>query len=141
MLKNRVSFGFSEIFCYLCIMKEYTIRLYIFDDIIGCILNAAIDMGILFLLRSYEGVGRLLAIYDVRCARPMLLELIKMGVDYLPLNKYEEFIITCPICGERIDDNMILKAYDEHLLGGHNILCNRQNCGYQLANVRHINLI
>ena len=42
---------------------------------------------------------------------------------------------TCPACGERIDDNMIINVYDENLLSGYNIICNRHDCGAQMANV------
>ena len=64
--------------------------------------------------------------------------LIRIGVPYLPLDNYGDFIITCPNCGERIDDDMIMTTYDEALLSGYNILCNRHDCGCQTAKVKYI---
>ena len=46
-----------------------------------------------------------------------------------------EGLVTCPNCGERIDDDMILTTYDENVLSGYNILCNREDCGTQMAHV------
>jgi hypothetical protein len=58
-----------------------------------------------------------------------------MGVKYFPLDNYEDFVIACPNCGERIDDDMILTTYDENLLSGYNICCYRDDCGTQMAQV------
>ena len=60
---------------------------------------------------------------------------ISFGVPYFPLDNYGDFVITCPNCGERIDDDMILLEYDENLLSGYNINCNREDCGCQMANI------
>ena len=94
-----------------------------------------IRLGVLRLQNSFDGKNGVLAIYDVTCVSQVISELIQMGVTFFPLDNYEDFVITCPNCGERIDDNMIMTAYDENLLSGYNILCNRDNCGTQMAKV------
>ena len=64
-----------------------------------------------------------MAIYDGKVSQSGLKCLVSLGIAYLSLNNYSEFIITCPNCGERIDDEMILHTYDENVLSGYNILC------------------
>ena len=120
--------------------KKYKIRIYIADwyenyMVIGNIINMLIRLGVLRLQNSFDGKNGILAIYDVICGSQAIIELIKMGVKYFPLDNYSDFVISCPNCGERIDDNMILNVYDENLLSGYNILCNRFDCGAQMANV------
>lgn len=120
--------------------KRYKIRIYIADwydnyKVIGNIINMLIRLGVLRLQNSFDGKNGVLAIYDVTCVSQVISELIQMGVTFFPLDNYEDFVITCPNCGERIDDNMIMTAYDENLLSGYNILCNRDNCGTQMAKV------
>ena len=120
--------------------KRYKIRIYIADwyenyKVIGNIINMLIRLGILRLQNSFDGKNGIVAIYDVTCVSQVISELIQMGVIFFPLDNYEDFDITCPNCGERIDDNMILTTYDENLLSGYNILCDRDNCGTQMAKV------
>ena len=119
-------------------MKKYSIRLYIFSDEMGIIINDAVDSGLFALTRSFDGVDGCLAIYDGKVSQNGLKCLISLGIPYLPLDCYEDFIITCPNCGERIDDDMILNVYDETLLSGYNILCNRSDCGCQMAKVKYV---
>ena len=90
------------------------------------------------LTQSFEGVDGCLAIYDGKVSQNGLKCLIALGIPYLPLDNYGDFIITCPNCGEMIDDDMLLKVYDETLLSGYNILCNRRDCGCQLADVKYL---
>ena len=118
--------------------KQYHIRVYIPTEKIGLIVNETIDTNVFRLVNSYDGLNGILAIYDGYCNSKVLKYLISFNVPYLPLNNYEDFIITCPNCGERIDDEMILTIYDENLLSGYNILCNRYDCGCQMANVKFI---
>lgn len=120
--------------------KKYKIRIYIADwyenhKVIGNIINMLLRLHVLRLQNSFDGVNGILAIYDVICGSQAIVELDNMGVKYFPLDSYEDFVITCPNCGERIDDNMILNVYDENLLSGYNILCNRSDCGTQMAHV------
>lgn len=120
--------------------KRYKIRIYIADwhenyKVTGNIINMLIRLGVLRLQNSFDGKNGVLAIYDVTCVSQVISELIQMGVIFFPLDNYEDFVITCPNCGERIDDNMILTTYDENLLSGYNILCDRDNCGTQMAKV------
>lgn len=120
--------------------KRYKIRIYIADwhenyKVTGNIINMLIRLGVLRLQNSFDGKNGVLAIYDVTCVSQVISELIQMGVIFFPLDNYEDFVITCPNCGERIDDNMILTTYDENLLSGYNVLCNRDNCGTQMAKV------
>ena len=119
-------------------MKKYLIRIYVTSEEIGIILNDAIDVGMIRLTQSFDGVNGLLAIYDGEVSQNGLKCLISLGISYLPLNNYGDFIITCPNCGERIDDEMILHSYDENVLSGYNILCNRKDCGTQMAKVQYI---
>ena len=118
--------------------KEYLIRVYIFSEEMGLIVNDAIDVDLFALTQSFDGANGCLAIYDGKVSQNGLKCLIGLGIRYMPLDHYEDFIITCPNCGERIDDNMILNTYDENLLSGYNILCNRNDCGTQMANVKYI---
>ena len=118
--------------------NDYLIRIYIFSEEMGVIVNDAIDVDLFTLTQSFDGVNGCLAIYDGNVSQNGLKCLISLGVDYMPLNNYEDFIITCPNCGERIDDEMILHTYDENVLSGYNILCNRKDCGTQMAKVQYI---
>ena len=118
--------------------KKYLIRIYIFSEEMGAIVNDAIDIDLFTLTQSFDGVNGCLAIYDGKVSQNGLKCLASLGITYLPLNNYGEFIITCHNCGERIDDEMILNSYDENVLSGYNILCNRKNCGCQTANVKYI---
>ena len=118
--------------------KKYLIRIYIFSEEMGAIINDAIDVDLFVLTQSFDGVNGCLAIYDGKVSQNGLKCLIGLGVSYLPLSNYGEFIITCPNCGERIDDEMILHTYDENVLSGYNILCNRKDCGTQMAKVQYI---
>ena len=107
-------------------MKKYTLRIYIENEFSGLVLNEGIDSGLFSLVRSFKGVGKVLAIYDVLTDCSGLKTLITLGYPYLPLDNYQDFEITCPVCGERIDDCMILTRYDNNLLGGNDIECNRK---------------
>ena len=115
--------------------KKYLIRIYVSDSRLGNIVNMLIRLRVLRLQKSFDGVNGVLAIYDVVCGSQAISELIGLGVSYFPLDNYSDFVITCPACGERIDDNMIINVYDENLLSGYNIICNRHDCGTQMANV------
>ena len=119
-------------------MKKYTLRIYIENEFSGLVLNEGIDSGLFSLVRSFNGVGKVLAIYDVLTDCSGLKTLIALGYPYFPLDNYQDFEITCPICGERIDDCMILTRYDNNLLGGNDIECNRKNCGLQKSQVKYI---
>lgn len=118
--------------------KEYLIRIYIFSEDVGLIVNDAIDARLIRLTQSFDGVDGCLAIYDGKVSQNGLKCLILLGIDYFPMNNYEDFEITCPNCGERIEDNMIINTYDKTLLSGYNILCNRHDCGTQMAKVKYI---
>jgi len=118
--------------------KKYHIRIYIFSEEMGLIVNDAIDVGMIALTQSFDGANGCLAIYDGKVAQNGLKLLIALNVPYFPLNHYEDFVITCPNCDKRIDDNMIMTTYDEALLSGYNIMCNRVDCGCQTANVKYI---
>lgn len=119
-------------------MKKYTLRIYIENEFSGLVLNEGIDSGLFTLVRSFKGVGKVLAIYDVLTDCSGLKTLVTLGYPYLPLDNYQDFEITCPVCGERIDDCMILTRYDNNLLGGNDIECNRKNCGFQKSQVKYI---
>lgn len=118
--------------------KKYHIRIYIFNEDIGLVVNDAIDVGMIALTQSFDGTNGCLAIYDGKVSQNGLKCLIGLNIPYFPLNNYEDFVITCPNCGERIDDDMILGIYDETLLSGYNILCNRDDCGCQIAKVEFL---
>jgi len=118
--------------------KQYHIRVYITTEEIGLIVNEAIDCNAFKIHNSYDGLNGILAIYDGYCSRKMLKYFICFNVLYFPLDNYGDFIITCPNCGERIDDEMILLVYDENVLSGYNINCNRNDCGLQMANVEFL---
>lgn len=118
--------------------KKYHIRIYIFSEEMGLIVNDAIDVGMIALTQSFDGTNGCLAIYDGKVAQNGLKLLIALNVPYFPLNHYEDFVITCPNCGERIDDGMIMTTYDEALLSGYNIACNRHDCGTQMANIEFL---
>ena len=115
--------------------KKYLIRIYVSDSRLGNTVNMLIRLRVLRLQKSFDGKNGILAIYDVVCGSQAISELIGLGVSYFPLDNYSDFVITCPACGERIDDNMIINVYDENLLSGYNIICDRHDCGTQMANV------
>jgi ribosomal protein S27AE len=118
--------------------KLYKVRLYVTEKVTGNVINMLLRLRNLRLQNSFDGANGILAIYDVSCDCNALNELIRMGVSYFPLDNYEDFVITCPECGERIDDDMILTTYDENLLSGYNIMCHRCGCGTQMANVEFL---
>ena len=119
-------------------MKTYRLRVYIPTEEIGLIVNEVVDSNAFKLTNSYDGANGMLAIYDGLCSKKVLKYLISLNIPYFPLDNYSDFIITCPNCGERIDDDMILTTYDENVLSGYNILCNRDDCGTQMANVEFL---
>ena len=119
-------------------LKKYRIRVYITSNEIGLLVNEIIDTNVLRLTNSYDGMNGILAIYDGEITSNGLKYIISMGVRYFPLDNYGDFVITCPNCGERIDDDMILHTYDENVLSGYNILCNRNDCGTQMADVEFL---
>ena len=119
--------------------KLYKIRVYIPTEDIGLLMNEAVDSKAFRLANSYDGANGMLAIYDGECNTKTLIFLIDSGVMFFPLDNYGDFIITCPNCGERIDDDMILHTYDENVLSGYNILCNRDDCGCQMADIEFLN--
>ena len=112
--------------------KRYKIRIYVFDKTVGNIINLLIRIKAIRLENSMDGVNGCLAIYDGVVTGPVLLEVMKL-TKVFPLDNYADFVITCPNCGERIDDNMILNVYDKNLLSGYNINCHRYDCGIQTA--------
>lgn len=114
--------------------KRYKVRIYVFDKTVGNIINLLIRIKAIRLENSMDGVNDCLAIYDGVVTGPVLLEVMKL-TNIFPLDNYADFVITCPNCGERIDDNMILNVYDENLLSGYNINCHRYDCGIQTAQV------
>ena len=118
--------------------KKYLIRIYVSDSRLDNIVNMLIRLRVLRLQKSFDGKNGILAIYDVVCGSQAISELIGLGVSYFPLDNYSDFVITCPACGERIDDNMIINVYDENLLSGYNIICDRHDCGTQMANVEFV---
>jgi hypothetical protein len=115
--------------------KKYKVRIYITDNVRGNMVNSFLRLGVLRLQNSFDGKNGILAIYDVICPAQAILELNTLGIKYFPLDNYSDFVIACPNCGERIDDDMILTIYDENLLSGYNINCQHQNCGTQMAQV------
>lgn len=125
--------------------KRYKIRIYIFDKVVGNMINVLVNIKAIRLENSMDGVNDCLAIYDGVMTAVVLREVMKL-TKVFPLDSYEDFVITCPVCGERIDDDMILTTYDENLLSGYNIDCEREHpdayhrinrfgCGCQMANV------
>ena len=119
--------------------KEYRVRVYIPNEEVGMLVNDAVDTHLLRLTNSYDGVNGMLAIYDGFISTKGLILLISLGIKYFTLDNYGDFVITCPNCGERIDDDMILTIYDENLLSGYNINCHRDDCGCQMADVEFLN--
>ena len=115
--------------------KKYLVSVYIDSERNGLFVNDMIDSHLFCLLRSIEGRGDTLAIYDGKTSQRGLKLLLSAFIPYFPLNNYQDFVITCPNCGERIDDEMILRQYDETTLSGNNIKCERKGCGVQRANV------
>ena len=113
--------------------KKYKIRVYVSENVLGNVVNMLIRLDVLRLQNAFDGVNGMLAIYDVICGSQAITELIKIGVRYFPLDQYEDFVITCPECGQVIEDDMIMKVYDENLLSGYNINC--PDCGTQMADI------
>ena len=118
--------------------KQYHIRAYIPTEEVGMLLDEAISAEVFNVANRYQGMNGIISIVDGFCNGKVLKYLISFGVRYFPLDNYGDFIITCPNCGERIDDDMILTIYDENLLSGYNICCNREDCGTQMANVEFL---
>jgi len=114
--------------------KRYKTRIYVFYAAVGNIINLLIRIKAIRLVNSMNGVNGCLAIYDGVMTADVLQEVMKL-TSIFPLDNYSDFVITCPACGERIDDNMIINVYDENLLSGYNINCDRHDCGTQMAKV------
>lgn len=115
--------------------KVYNVRVYAMGKSQALVLDDAVSSGMLKLTRRLDGVGRCKGIYDGFIGASGLKLLISLGIKYFPFDHYEDFIIACPNCHERIDDDMILTMYDKWLLRGYNISCNRLQCAYQQADV------
>ena len=119
--------------------KKIHLRVYAYDLQTSMLISLAVESGLMSLIRTIKGINGLYAIYDIEISSKYMQFFISIGLNYLPLNHYEDFIITCPFCGERIDDDMILNVYDDKLLSGYNIKCNKTNkCGFAHANVEYI---
>ena len=114
----------------------YKIRIYITCEEIGLIVNDMVDCGLIRLTNSFDGKGGIIAIYDGEMSSKAVKLLISFNILYLPLNHYEHFKLTCPLCGERVCDDMFLKVYDDTLLEGYNIVCDE--CGTQMADVEFL---
>ena len=118
--------------------KDYLVRLYIMSKEMDVIIKDAIDVKLFNVTQKIDGMNGIVALYDGTISRNGLKLLMRIGVVIFPLNHYEDFIITCPNCKERIDDDMILHTYDENVLSGYNINCYKNDCGTQMANVKFI---
>ena len=115
-------------------MKLFTIRIYLFDELSSKLFEFAMELGLVTVLRSFDGMNGIDTIKDVVISKPTFECLLSYGLVYFPLDCYGHFEIRCPQCGELIEDDMILKEYDEHVLSGYNIL---SPCGYQTAFVKY----
>lgn len=116
--------------------KKYLIRVYAFSVLDSYILKAALSSKLFEVVRKTIGSGNLIVMLDVTCDMDAIRSLEVFGIRFMPLDHFEDFTIRCPKCGTPIDDNMILLMYDEHVLGGENIKCDRYDgCGYALADV------
>ena len=117
---------------------DYHIRAYVFEgehgEEVGNYLNSLIDSGLVSLLNTVIGKGQLVCFYDLMCTKKQILALDSLGGVFLPMNRYEDFVISCPE-GDRIDDDMILRDYSENTLKGYNIKCHH---GYRTARVKII---
>ena len=118
--------------------KKYRIRVYIPTEEVGMLMGEAVSAKAFEVANEYQGMNGILSIMDGVCSGDVLRVIISCGVKYFPLDNFADFIITCPNCGNRIDDNMILLEYDENVLSGYNINCEREDCGCQMANVEFI---
>jgi hypothetical protein len=115
---------------------DYHIRAYIFQgehgEDVGNYLNGLIDAGLVEHLNTVIGKGQLVCFYDLMCSKEHIQNLDEIGGIFLPMNKYEDFVISCPE-GDRIDDDMILRDYSDNTLNGYNIKCRH---GYRTAVVK-----
>lgn len=111
--------------------KEYLVRIYIYSKKVGEYLNRLIDEKFLRLTNSFKGINGLVAVYDGMTCKEVIERLVEYGIPYFPMNCYEDFTIRCPQCGEVIEDNMILKTYDDSVRSGNNIHCHFCNHDYQ----------
>lgn len=118
--------------------KKYKLRVYITSEEMGLVVNDMIDVGLFPIGNSYDGFGDVLAIYDGEITSKGIKLLNAFKVPYFPLDHYEDFRITCPNCGEPINDDMILKVYDDKLLSGFNIDCYRCDGAIQMADVTYL---
>lgn len=119
-------------------MKKYRIRVYIPTKEVGMLMGEAVSAKAFEVANEYQGMNGIISIMDGFCSGDVLKVIISCGVKYFPLDNFADFIITCPNCGNRIDDDMILLEYDENLLSGYNINCEREDCGCQMADVEFI---
>ena len=118
--------------------KKYRIRVYIPTKEVGMLMGEAVSAKAFEVANEYQGMNGIISIMDGVCSGDVLKVIISCGVKYFPLDNFADFIITCPNCGERIDDRMILLEYDENVLSGYNINCEREDCGCQMANVEFL---
>lgn len=116
----------------------YKVRVYVTSEKIGLFVNDMIDNGLIRLVNSFDGKGGVLAIYDGLMPAKAIKMLISFKVLYFPLDNYGSFKITCPYCGQPINDDMILTIYDDDLLRGFNIECYHDGCGKAIANVEFL---
>ena len=118
--------------------KKYLIRLYVYSFEDGVFIIDGIESDLFALQKHFKGANGCLAICDVLTCGNGLKLLSDANIPYLPMNRFEDFEIICPNCGEKIDDDMILNTYDETLLSGYNINCDREDCGCQVAKVKYL---
>lgn len=116
----------------------YKIRVFITSGNESIIMYNAIRTTLFLPSNHFKGKDGVLAIYDGRVSKNGLVMLISLGIKFFPLDNYGDFKITCPNCGERIDDDMIHHIYDDSLLSGYTIKCDRADCGMQQAVVEFL---
>lgn len=117
----------------------YKIRIFIKTEVEKSYLYDLLREKVVKFCNVCLGTDGLIALVDVECTKDALSEIDGRGVvEYFPLDNYGDFIIQCPVCCERIEDEAILRTYDENVRSGYDICCTHCDAGAQVAHVRFI---
>lgn len=82
-------------------MKLFTIRIYLFDELSSKLFEFAMELGLVTVLRSFDGMNGIDTIKDVVVSKSTFECLLSYGLVYFPLDCYGHFEIRCPQCGAR----------------------------------------
>ena len=98
------------------------VRVYIENGFDSVVVDKAVELGFLDSYNVFEGMGRCQEIRDCEFWDVWIVGfLLGNGIRVFPLDHYELYRLSCED-GSEVEDDMIIRSYDEHVLSGYNLL-------------------